>query len=231
MNEFFYSVTGGHRPASFRTHDAALREQEQRVRGVNRTIRRPKSKYSHEYVPVTNDDRGEMISRIMVIQLPLPLVPDLSEYPEDQATAIRKAVLEYRIEEMGSGRLDTDWSDRIVQRGQQRFAVFGPTAYKLYGFDRVEDEGTIFEYQPVIIGGRMFRADPEEGAGGMLYLMRCLQRKNKANPSPKWMGYLAECGWLRTDELGLSNEEIMENIAAEIDRGENAITKKPAGWA
>lgn len=39
------------------------------------------------------------------------------------------------------------------------------------------------------------------------------------------------CGWLYTDELKLSNEEILNNIADDIDSGKNVLTNKPAGWA
>lgn len=39
------------------------------------------------------------------------------------------------------------------------------------------------------------------------------------------------CGWLYTEELNLTNDEIKQNIYDDIARGENVFYPKPAGWA
>lgn len=147
-------------------------------------------------------------------------------YTDEQQTAINKAINE---------RLpycSYDWSDWIVNRGNEKFAIFGSIARKLLPFSRVEDGGSICEYMPVIVDGRMLYRVPQEGASGVLYLVRMLQRKGKPIDNPKWYAsYTTACGWVYTEELNLGNEEIARNIADEIRQGENVLTIPPAGWA
>lgn len=125
--------------------------------------------------------------------------------------------------------LSCSWSDRIVSRGKQRFAVFGDIAYELLPFESAEEKGTRFEYYPVILDGRMFRMDPDEGRGGMLYILHMTSRRGE--PTDRWSTSFLQTGWLYVQELELSNEEILENIAEEIQAGENVLTRKPQGWA
>jgi hypothetical protein len=149
------------------------------------------------------------------------------DYTPEQQIAIAEALAE--IESDKSGFCDYLRSERIVRRGEQTFAVFGHIARELLSFSDAEDERGRYEYLPAIVDGQMIEQAPDEGSSGMLYLMRCTHRRGKPYPGKWTCAYLGR-GWLRADELNLSNGEIADRIVDEIERGENVVTSKPAGW-
>lgn len=148
-------------------------------------------------------------------------------YTPEQQAAIDAAVAASAIPDES---VDYAWSDRIVQRGVQTFAVFGPTARELLAFTAAGDAWMQFEYVPVLVDGRMLELRPDEGRGGALYLMRRTHLRGAA-VSDAWTTTYIHTGWLYTSELDMSRDEIEERIADEIDRGENVFTYRPAGWA
>lgn len=150
-------------------------------------------------------------------------------YTPEQQTIIDEAVTEAQ----SSRGIEYAWSDRLVERQDQVFAVFGSTARELLRFDSldVEDNGAAhFDYLPVVIDGRMMEECPDEGRSGMLYLMRCTKRRGQPRAG-SWMTCYIGTGWLHTSELELTNQQITEHLVTEIEAGENVITNKPAGWA
>ena len=116
----------------------------------------------------------------------------------------------------------------MVTRGNDRFAVFGGIAYQLLPFDFVHEGDVRFDYIPAIVNGRMLYECPDEGKSGILYLYR----KTKNGIPGEWFtSFSSAAGWLWTNELELTNEQIEDIIVDEIDSGMNVITRKPAGWA
>jgi hypothetical protein len=166
-------------------------------------------------------------------------VPVVTEY----TAAINAEIQEYiadRLADVISSRgwLSCSWSDAIVQRKGYSYAVFGSCAYQLLHGQAstisaplvLLDDESEFHYVPVMVSGKMFRIDPEEGRGGLLYLMRCVKRRGVVK-NGDWMCTDMSTGWLRMEELGLSNQEIMDNIADEIDAGATHLTGGVPGWA
>lgn len=152
-------------------------------------------------------------------------------YTPEQLAAIDAAIVKANAEQIKTaGWVSYDWSDRLAERGADQFAVFGDTAYHLSIPPRIEDPGAAFDYIPVVLDGRMFREYPDEGRVGLLYLLRCARYGKKLYPENPWQATFLATRWLFTSELELSNEEIAEHIAAEIDAGENVLTRKLPGW-
>lgn len=150
------------------------------------------------------------------------------EYSPEQQAAIAAAVADTKTH---SNFVEYTWSDRIVQRGVQTFAVFGTTARELLDFDYAENEkrGIRFEYAPMIVDGRMLEQWPDEGRTGIAYLQR--MTKNHGEPcEDAWRVTFMHTGWLRTSELELSNEQIEDIIADEADQGLDPLGLKPPGW-
>lgn len=156
-------------------------------------------------------------------------------YDDEQLLAIANGLKEW--EKLKSCRwMFTSNNSRIFNKGNQTFVQFdGTTAYELLPFRTLHDEDTVngssFEYVPIIVDGKMFSQFPEEGSGGILYLMRCLRRRGKWLDSPSWAVTDMSLGWIRGSEIESTGIEIFENIVAEIESGENVISRKPAGWA
>ena len=116
------------------------------------------------------------------------------------------------------------WSSRLVQRGSQLFAVFGSQAYELHRAARIEDpqSGGVFEYLPLLIDGRTL-LEQSDYSSGIATFMRCVQLRGEPYDGA-WMVTYLNTGWIRTDELQMTNAQISERIADEIDRGANHIT-------
>lgn len=110
-------------------------------------------------------------------------------------------------------------SDLIVTRGKQQFALFKSTAYQLC---RRSDEDLLVT--PVVINGKIWGQFPNEGSSGVLHLFYRKDRK-------RWGTCFTHGGWLRKEELKLTNEEISRNITEEILAGNNVLTTPPPGWA
>ena len=132
----------------------------------------------------------------------------------DARVAIDDAIAEFE-----SPDCDIDYTDRIVVRGAQTFAVFGDRAYELSVPERIADDyGTEFEYHPVTRHGKLILCSPPEGSSRVLYLYRKIRNRGVACQSEWYCGGL-QTGWLRADELTQSNAQIARNILAELDDG------------
>lgn len=149
-------------------------------------------------------------------------------------TPEQKAEIDLAVGDAVSSRgIEYAWSDRLVERNGQMFAVFGGTARELLRFANLDDEdngGAHFDYLPVVVNGRMLEECPDEGNSGVLYLMRCTKRRGQLRAG-SWMACYMGMGWLHTSELELTNEQITEHLVTEIEDGQNVLTQKPAGWA
>ncbi|MDC8446087.1 MAG: hypothetical protein LV471_09215 [Nitrosomonas sp.] len=153
-----------------------------------------------------------------------PIAPDVIGYTDEQSQAIKLAIAGYLKDEIVTGGfIECSWSDQIVDRSQQKFAVFDKWAYELFRDEVLSDSHREFHYLPVIVDGRMFRIDPEEGRGGLLYLTRCTKR-NGAEYNGNWHCITISTGYIYTEELTMTNQQIMDNIADEIDAGATHLT-------
>lgn len=109
-------------------------------------------------------------------------------------------------------------SSKIILRKKEQFAVFDSIAYKL---NRFHNEECLM--LPVILKGKIWGEFPDEGRSGLLHVFLNQHRK-------RWSCSFISCGWLHTEELELTNQEIISKIADEIDGGANALTTPPPGW-
>lgn len=134
----------------------------------------------------------------------------------------------FAADHKGDKFVSYDWSDRVVRRGKQVFAVFGGIAYDVskmkFNYDETCVTGTGKICVPVC--GRYLAQMPDEGQSGIMG-MYIINRKGK---NVTVGTTFVPCGWLFTEELELTNYEIKENIFNDIARGENVFYPKPAGW-
>ena len=126
--------------------------------------------------------------------------------------------------------MDVDRTGQLRLRGNEQFAVFGDTAYKLRE-GRLSDEWAEFEYVPAIVDGHLIGQWPDEGRSGVLHLMRCLWRKNRdgsmrPNYPSAWAGVYLHGGWIHTAELEQSDAQIARNIVEEIADGQTPLIAK-----
>lgn len=134
----------------------------------------------------------------------------------------------FASEQKNNGFVEYKWSDRVVVRGKQVFAVFGHIAYDVtkmkFDFDETCHPGMGKICVP--IGGKFLGSFPDEGKSGIMgmYILHRNGKNIKTNPT------FVHCGWLWTEELKLTNNEIKMNIIADIENGKNVIYPKPAGW-
>ncbi|MDQ2077464.1 hypothetical protein [Marinimicrobium sp. ABcell2] len=140
-------------------------------------------------------------------------------YNQEQQKAVEEAVASRK--NTLNGFLYFAWSDRIVERGSQQFAIFGSMARELLPFAEVNDEKGRGEYIPLVVEGRMLIREPDEGQSGVAYLYR--DTPIGGEPS-QWQAIWPSLGWLWTSELEMGNQEISERIAEEIDQGACHIT-------
>lgn len=123
-----------------------------------------------------------------------------------------------------------EWSEKVIKRGPQTFAIFGCIA-----FDVSKMKFTSPECNPgcgklcVPINGKYLAVLPDEGRSG---IMGCYVIPDKKNKGKNILSHpcFVSCGWLYTEELNLTNEEIEDNIINDVLQGENVFTNKPAGW-
>ena len=132
----------------------------------------------------------------------------------------------------GDGFVEYMWSDRIVKRGKQVFAIFGSTAYDVSKVKFIDPlalprDAVCSGKLCVPIKGRYLGEFPDEGQCGV---MGCYIINKKGGAKRPIYPCFITCGWLHTDELKLSNEEIMDNIIEDVEAGENVFTRKPPGW-
>lgn len=157
-------------------------------------------------------------------------------YTREQQAAIDSTIVE--LDRDGNtpeknGWLVVERNGSLCQRGNEFFAIFGTTAFKLLaGPIHDADTDTDVEFLPVVHNGHCIAQFPEEGASGVLHLMRIPKRRGKIRENAEWWATFISCAWLNTDELNASNEEILEHIAEEIVRGETPLTGGGLpGWA
>lgn len=151
-------------------------------------------------------------------------------YTPEQQAAIDEAIAEAENNTMKF--LEYTWSDRIIERGQQVFAVFGRIAREAMLEPELEDDmhGSRFEYAPMIVDGKMLERCPDEGSSGLAHLMRCTRSRGR-DVDERWFVTYLQTGWLYTKEIGMSNAEIAERIGEEIDLGAAHITGGRPGWS
>lgn len=151
-------------------------------------------------------------------------------YTAEQQAAIDAAVAD--TANTLDGFLTYTWSDRIVERGAQRFAVFDSVARELLEESELileDGKGSRFEYVPLLVDGRMLERVPDEGRSGIAYLARTTQLRGVPCDG-KWNVDYVHTGWLHTHELSLSNQQIGEIIAEEVDRGLDPLGTALPGW-
>lgn len=146
-------------------------------------------------------------------------------YNQEQQEAIKKALEDTK--DTLNGFLSYEWSDQIVERGSQQFAIFGDIARELLSFDEVDDDKGRAEYVPIVVGGRMICRLPDEGQAGVAYLWRVIPDDGTVS---EWWVCWPSLGWLWRRELDLASHEIEERIAEEIDQGATHITGGKPGW-
>lgn len=193
---------------------------------------------SRETFPTTQDANNFAAAVAAYLLNRLPPVPIEFDYTPEQQHALNEAA-EQLIINLSNPKftsfVDIDRSGVLHRRDNELFAVFGTTAYKLLN-TTLSDERAEFEYVPAIINGALVGEFPEEGHSGVLHLMRCLWRKNsdgslKPGYPSKWSGTYLSGGWLRTEELCMTNADVLQNIADEIDDGATHLTGGRPGWA
>ena len=150
-------------------------------------------------------------------------LPELSE--EDADLMARAAIEEARERaRRHPAFLTLESSDRIVRRGPQVFAVFGTVAHELAEWSAVDPNGRKMAARPALVDGQAYLESPEEGRPGVLHFLWSARLG-------RWTTSFLHTGWLWTRELDVSNAEIADRIAGEVDRGENVLVPKPPGWA
>jgi hypothetical protein len=114
-----------------------------------------------------------------------------------------------------NGFLRVSWSNRLVRRGSQLFAAFRAMAYDVTPF-AVDDDGGAATYEPVITDdGRMIRQSPDEGNEGVLMHVHITRRHSRQVDRHQLT--FVPLGWIWTEELDQSNEQISQNIADEAE--------------
>jgi hypothetical protein len=99
-------------------------------------------------------------------------------------------------------------------RTREPFAVQGAYAAKVVPL-KANTEDTIaveFSAEPLFVGGKVLMNDYRTAA----YITQF--RPKKGGPKVKALTFV-DCGWLRADELNMSNEEVGQRIVDEIDAG------------
>lgn len=146
--------------------------------------------------------------------------------PDDEAARLAADELERARERAARSRgfLTISGSDRIVERGPQRFAVFGPVAHELAEWSTTDAEGRILAARPAIVDGRAWLEAPDEGRPGLMHYLYVAKHE-------AWTVSFLHTGWLWARELELSNAEIAGRIEDDVARGDNVRVPKPPGWA
>jgi hypothetical protein len=158
-------------------------------------------------------------------QLPFP-----TTYTSEQAAAVASELSSIKPGHDRRTECDYDFQGVLFQRRSgQLFGVFGQMAFALLCM-RLEEEGTVYEYLPVIHNGHVIGEFPDEGRCGVLHLMRCLKRRGVEQPG-KWLMTFMSGGYLDTSELNMSAAAIAERIAEEVDAGLTPLTGGKPGWA
>lgn len=130
--------------------------------------------------------------------------------------------------EQKNGFCEYVWSDKTVKRGKQTFAIFGNTAYDVskmkFNYDETCVPGTGKLCVP--INGKFLAEFPDEGKSGIMGMYIISRNGKKIWTEPCFV----PCGWLYTEELKLTNNEILQNMIDEIDAGKNVFTNPLPGW-
>ena len=114
------------------------------------------------------------------------------------------------------------------KNSEQWFAVDGQTAYDVTPYELTDDDGSYHRFIPIVIGGSTFHSWPDEGKTGMLTLWKYKNYRNKPD-GERLLWALAP--WIRTVELEMEPDEILNNIADEIIyAGHNVFYTPLPGW-
>jgi hypothetical protein len=141
-------------------------------------------------------------------------------YTDDQQQAIAEAL----SEATSCQGVTYTWSHQLVACGRQIWAVFGGVARELFTFRVVEEEGTRFEYLPVVIEGRMLQEWPDEGPPGLLYLVRCTVRRGQPQAG-HWLPTYLCVGSLWIDGPNLTNQELADRLIGELEARHHALMR------
>lgn len=127
-----------------------------------------------------------------------------SGYTPKQTLAIQDAIILAKADAIKmDGWQSCHYSEQLISAGGTRYAVFGPVAYELPNKGIAGDENTVFESLPVLVNGKAFRIDPEDGSGGIMILMRCT-KKNGQPCETDWIATYHETSWVYVSELETS---------------------------
>ena len=151
--------------------------------------------------------------------------PSLPDDAEAQVAAFVQSEREKYEGAQYQGFVQIWESDRIQPHEQypnQVFAVFGSTAYELFSIrmeietpddqsPRIfEEYGPVRLERPAVANGVAFRQSPEEGRAGTLHWTW--------NSKDGWsLSWNRSSGWLHTNELAQTRDQIIANMGAEID--------------
>lgn len=163
-----------------------------------------------------------------IIEKNYPECPPIIGYTEEQAAIIKNEVEECLCLALRQNWVQYFWSDKVIKRGPQKFAIFGDTAREILNVSEIKDEEAHIQYLPVMVDGKMLEECPEEGSSGLLYLMRMFMSRGKPR-SGEWSTVFLNTGWLYTEELKLSNQEILYRLMDEVDAGNNVFSTSPPG--
>lgn len=154
--------------------------------------------------------------------------PNWGDYPPLPKGKAADHVIRQEAKEHESSFMDILKSERIHDRNGQVFAVFGSHAHEILEAE-FSARGRTWVYTPAKLDGQVFQACPDEGQSRILYW--CCDRTGGDGINDNWyLTWVNLGGWIYTRELGLSNQEIMDNIADEVDAGATPLTGGKAGW-
>lgn len=119
-------------------------------------------------------------------------------YSAEQQAAIDTALAAAQSNE----HCDYEWSDAIVQRPGQTFAVFGRRARLLLDVNEIDTDVHRFEYVPMIVDGRMLEQRPHEGDWGVAYLMRATRLHGREQENPRWGVTYIALAWAVGSDIG-----------------------------
>lgn len=185
-----------------------------------------KQEFIETFIEEFNKGESEREKRM---EMKTKIINPQIQYSNEQLSVINNLIKNSKNDDV----VEYQWSEKIVQRDCQFFAIFGTAANELLrgndqNFDHItlkdqQLEG-VAEYIPIIIDGKCFKMNPDEGSSGIAYLMRVLKRRGKILENPEWITTFIPTVFLWTEELEMTNEEILENIAQEIDHGLTPLT-------
>lgn len=127
--------------------------------------------------------------------------------------SILKRIKEFATESQKNncnGFVSYIWSEYTVKKGKQTFAVFGDRAYDVSKIKFKEGDNYGMKLF-VPLHGKYLLAAPDEGYSGIMAILA-----GKRNGRKFLHITFSSCGgWIRTDELKLTNKEIYKKMISE----------------